>query len=109
MLTWSRTSVDQDAREVKTKFSKTFTTFFFPVGDEIREIVAEWVSYLRESKLWGNDDPLFPATCIVLSTTRQFEASGLNSKSLEHRLAYSGDISRGFHPGWSSVFQSAQL
>ncbi len=28
--------VHQDAREVKTKFSKTFTTFFFPVGDEIR-------------------------------------------------------------------------
>src|ERR1022692_3763953 len=25
--------VDQDAREVKTKFSKTFSTFFFPVGD----------------------------------------------------------------------------
>lgn len=69
--------VDQDARDVKTKFSKTFTTFFFPVGDEIREIVAQWVSYLRESKLWGNDDPLFPATCIVLSTTRQFEAAGL--------------------------------
>ena len=53
-------SVHQDAREVNTKFSKTFTTFFFPVGDEIRRIVAEWVSYLREEKLWGNDDPLFP-------------------------------------------------
>jgi integrase/recombinase XerD len=24
--------VQQDAREVKTKFSKTFTTYFFPVG-----------------------------------------------------------------------------
>lgn len=32
-------SVTQDAREVKTKFSKTFTTFFFPVGDEICGIV----------------------------------------------------------------------
>jgi site-specific recombinase XerD len=30
-------SVNQDAREVNTKFSKTFTTFFFPVGDEIRD------------------------------------------------------------------------
>src|SRR5208337_211416 len=29
--------VTQDAREVNTKFSKTFTTFFFPVGDEISE------------------------------------------------------------------------
>jgi len=32
---------------VKTKFSKTFTTYFFPVGDEIREIVADWVTYLE--------------------------------------------------------------
>ncbi len=70
-------SVYQDAREVKTKFSKSFTTFFFPVGDEIRTIVADWIIYLRESKLWGNDDPIFPATRIVLSTTQQFEASGL--------------------------------
>jgi site-specific recombinase XerD len=69
-------SVDQDARQVKTKFSKSFKTFFFPVGDEISAIVTEWVGELRE-KLWGNDDPLFPATRIVLGTTRQFEVSGL--------------------------------
>ena len=70
-------SVYQDAREVKTKFSKTFNTFFFPVGDEIRRIVAEWVSYLRHDKLWGNDDPLIPATRVALGASRQFEASGL--------------------------------
>jgi len=69
--------VNQDAREVKTKFSKTFNTFFFPVGEEIYEIVAEWVSYLREKKLWGNDDPLFPSTRIALGPSRQFEAAGL--------------------------------
>ena len=70
-------SVYQDAREVKTKFSKTFNTFFFPVGEEIFEIVAEWVSYLRDEKLWGNDDPLFPATRIAVGVTQQFEAAGL--------------------------------
>ncbi|MGO9579829.1 MAG: tyrosine-type recombinase/integrase [Desulfobaccales bacterium] len=70
-------SINQDAREVKTKFSKTFNTFFFPVGDEVREIVAGWVSYLRDEKLWGNDDPLFPTTRIRLGATRQFEAAGL--------------------------------
>jgi integrase len=69
--------VYQDARDVNTKFSKTFHTFFFPVGDEIRGILAEWVSYLREIKLWGNDDPLFPATHIALGAARQFEVSGL--------------------------------
>ena len=70
-------SINQDAREVNTKFSKTFTTFFFPVGDEIRRIVAEWVSYLLENKLWGNDDPLFPVTRVAPGATRQFEVSGL--------------------------------
>jgi integrase len=69
--------VNQDAREVKTKLSKTFNTFFFPVGEEVRGIVTEWVSYLRDEKLWGNDDPLFPATRIGLGTTHQFEALGL--------------------------------
>ena len=29
-------------------------------------------------KLWGNDDPLFPATRIALGPTRQFEVSGLD-------------------------------
>ncbi len=69
--------VEQDAREVQTKFSKTFTTFFFPVGEEIRRILAEWVAFLREEMLWGNDDPLFPATRIALGPSRQFEAVGL--------------------------------
>ena len=59
--------VYQDAREVNTKASKTFTTFFFPVGDEIRQIVEDWVKLLRETKLWGNDDPLFPATKVAVT------------------------------------------
>jgi hypothetical protein len=49
----------------------------FPVGDAIRRIVAEWVAFLQEELLWGNDDSLFPATCIALEATRQFEAVGL--------------------------------
>jgi integrase len=70
--------VNQDAREVKTKFSKTFSTFFFPVGEEVRRIVENWVSYLRDEKLWGNDDPLFPATRVALGADHQFEAAGLS-------------------------------
>lgn len=72
--------VNQDAREVNTKFSKTFNTFFFPVGDEIRIIIEEWIAYLREEKLWGNNDPLFPATRVSLSSSMQFEADGLSRK-----------------------------
>jgi len=73
-------SIYQDAREVRTKFSKTFTTYFFPVGEEIRAIVGDWVNYLRGVKLWGNDDPLFPATLIECGASRQFEVAGLSGR-----------------------------
>jgi integrase/recombinase XerD len=69
--------LDQDAREVKTKFSKTITTYFFLVGDDLRAIVAEWIDYLSTVKLWGPDDPLFPATRVACGESRQFEACGL--------------------------------
>ncbi len=72
--------VNQDAREVQTKFSKTFTTYFFPVGEEIYKIVADWVAYLRNEKRWGNDDPLFPATLIAVGASQHFEAAGLDRK-----------------------------
>jgi integrase len=72
--------VQQDAHEVNTKFSKTITTYFFRVGDDILEIVVEWVRFLKEEKLWGNDDPLFPATRIASGHTRQFESVGLERK-----------------------------
>ena len=72
--------VHQDAREVETKFSKTFVTYFFPVGDESLTIFSDWLSYLRDNKLWGNDDPLFPSTLIRQGATRQFEAVGLKKE-----------------------------
>jgi len=64
---------NQDAREVKTKFSKTFTSTFFPVGDGIRSIVADWADYLRHEKLWGSDDPLFPKTLLTVGKAQKFE------------------------------------
>lgn len=72
--------VNQDAREVKTKFRKSFTTTFFPVGDEIRGIVEEWVKYLRVEKLWSNDNPLFPATRVAHGKSLQYEVDGLDQK-----------------------------
>ncbi len=70
-------SVFHDPREMKTKFSKTFKTWFFPVGDEVRQIVEDWVRYLLEDKAWGQDDPLFPATRVVRGADSGFEAAGL--------------------------------
>lgn len=35
---------------------------------------------MREEKLWGNDDPLFPETRMELGASRQFEVAGLERK-----------------------------
>jgi len=72
--------VFQDAREVKTKFSKTFTTWFFPVGGDAEEIVGAWIAHLRENRHWGPDDPLFPATRVVVGENRVFAADGVDRK-----------------------------
>lgn len=70
-------AVFQDAREVKTKFSKTFTTYFFPVGGDALAVLADWVTHLRTVRLWGEEQPLFPATELKLGPTGQFEAAGV--------------------------------
>jgi hypothetical protein len=49
-LDLDRNLLEQDAREVRTKASKSFPTFFFPVGTDVRAIIVEWVDYLRTDK-----------------------------------------------------------
>lgn len=70
----------QDAREVNTKFSKTFTTCFFPVGDDVREIVFEWVEYLKKECLMDNNAPLFPKTKMSQGSDHNFQVSGLSNE-----------------------------
>lgn len=70
--------IDQDAREVKTKFGKTFPTFFFPIGPDARSIFIEYVRFLREDLLWSGDDPLFPRTRVTVGTEHQFSWGGLD-------------------------------
>ena len=72
--------VVQDAREVRTKFSKTFTTWFFPVGEDVRQIVVDWVQYLDTLQLFGPSDPLFPATVIVQDQYHLFQTGGLSRR-----------------------------
>jgi integrase/recombinase XerD len=70
----------QDAREVATKFGKSFDTFFFPVGDDVRLIVEGWADYLGRELLWGPNDPLFPATRMEAGPDRLFRAVGLERR-----------------------------
>lgn len=67
----------QDAREVRTKNSKTFTTWFCPVGGDALQIVTDWCEHLRKDLLWSEDDPLFPKTQIGLGEQGGFAAMGL--------------------------------
>jgi integrase len=73
--------VEQDAREVRTKNSKSFPTYFFPVGDDIRATVVEWITFLRTEKLFGFDDPLFPASRVIVGDEGKFRSDGLDRKA----------------------------
>lgn len=45
------------------------------------------MNFLRKEKLWGNDDPLFPATRMGNDTDRQFEVVGLARKHWSNATA----------------------
>ena len=70
-------SIDHDARTVRTKFSKSSKTIFFPVGDDLRAIVLDWIDYLKTERLYGEDDPLFPSTKIDLDNDGLFAPVGI--------------------------------
>lgn len=69
--------VDQDARDVQTKASKTFSTWFFPVGGDALSIFEEWCHHLRVVLLWGQEEPLFPPTLVGRGECGGFAPLGL--------------------------------
>ena len=94
---------------MQTKFSKSFVTTFFPVGDDIRAVVADWVAYLRTEKLWGLDDPLFPATKVAVGDNLRFAAAGLDRKHWSNAGPIRTIFKEAFCGGGPAVFQPAQL
>jgi integrase len=76
-LDLDQATVFHDPRDMSSKRAKTFTTWFFPVGDEPVEIVTAWVRHLRDKLLWGDADPLFPKTKVGVGATGTFEPVGL--------------------------------
>ena len=74
----ARGMVRQDARTVKTKFSKSFDTWFFPVGDKPKLIVEDWIAHLRGNLMRAESDALFPSTKVARQITGGFSAVGLN-------------------------------
>ena len=73
----TQAKVIQDARHVRTKFRKTFDTWFFPVGGDAETIVRDWIARLKGELKFGPDDPLFPQTEIGRDAERGFVAIGV--------------------------------
>jgi integrase len=94
-------AVNQDAREVKVKNSKSQRTTFFPVGGAAERLVREWIAELSTEHLWGGEDPLFPATLIQQGSDHQFRPVGI-----ERRHWRSADAARKI---FGDAFQAAQL
>lgn len=72
--------VKQEPDMVNTKFSKRIDTFFFPVGDDFKSIVVDWIKELREVKLYGDNAPVFPRTKNGHDENQCFIAQGLESE-----------------------------
>lgn len=67
----------QDAREMKTKAAKTFTTWFYPVDPVYLSALTAWVAELRTVSLFGPSDPLFPKP-IIGRVDGEFKVTGLS-------------------------------
>jgi integrase len=87
--------VYQDAREVKTKNSKTFTTYFLPLDPEYLATFTAWVTYLRTEKLFGPDDALFPPPRIQ-AVDGAFTVTGLKRGTYQNANAIRAAIKDAF-------------
>lgn len=71
-------SVTQNPREVATKFGKSIDTFFAKDFVDAETALADWLTYLDQTELYGPDDPLFPATAVQASIGKGFTATGFH-------------------------------
>jgi integrase len=72
--------VMHDARDTRVKFSKSFPTWFFPVGADVEAIFVEWMVCLRTEEGFGPADPLFPSTKVSPGADTSFAVQGLEKK-----------------------------
>ena len=87
--------VYQDAREVKTKASKTITTYFLPIDPEYLKCFKEWVEHLKDVALFGPDDPLFPPAK-VKAVDGAFQVVGLMRDTYKNANAIRAVIKEAF-------------
>jgi site-specific recombinase XerD len=98
----------QDAREVRTKFAKTFTTWFFPVGDDVRQIVVDWVTYPHGEAVRPGRSAISGNGCRAGSVSPVPDGGPL-ARALVQRHADQIDLQGGVHQRRSGLRQSTLL
>ena len=93
----------QNARDVKTKNAKTFTTWFLPVNPVYGECFEAWVRTLRDDLLFGNEDALFPKPKMDASGGNGYRVSGLSRENYANshaicQIIKNAFVTVGLHP-----------
>ena len=76
--------------------SQTAIAPFLPIGDEYKSAFYDWVNYLRNEKLFGNDDALFPKPDIIVSENGGFEVVGISCENYQGSTALRNVIKHAF-------------
>ncbi len=100
----------QDARDVRTKNSKTFYTWFYPVGDAYLTCFTDWVNHLRKEMLFGPNDALFPKPKIEVVEGVGFQVTGLSGEIYANASTFrdmikSTFVTAGLHPFFPHSFR----
>jgi integrase/recombinase XerD len=86
----------QDARDVRTKNSKTFYTWFYPVDEMYLSYFTDWVNMLRKDMLFGPNDALFPKPKIEVVAGKGFQTTGLTGEIYANANAFRQTIKAAF-------------
>lgn len=91
--------VSQDGRDVETKNGKTIDTTFYPVDPAYLECFTAWVQHLRDVRLFGPHDALFPKPEMGLVEGGGFAVKGLSREC----YACTGILNRIIRDAFASV------
>ena len=108
-LTKSPPLVRQEPDRVQTKFAKAINTYFFPLGDDLTEIVVRWIEELQKDHLFAPNDPLFPKTKMAQDEDKSFRVAGTETVHLERRVAGAGYLQGGIRESGSALFSAPLL
>lgn len=85
-----------DAREVPTKFSRSFITPFMPVGDDFETEFRNWILYLRDELNFAPDAPVFPKPSTKSVPGAGFVNAGLSHEFYKSSTPLAASVSAGF-------------